>query len=319
MGISDIGASLYIHLIEAGPTPTPDLLERFGGGVAGAALERLREVGLVVGEPNAARHPDYALQPVVAKAEATVALLKVQADEMRDLFEARNWRGPNAAVELLTSRQRIAAAIDDLTLGAHREVLKFITWPFVPLTALHAPGDPARRNPDGTVRRPQRRYVYERAVLEDEQAMMGLRNVVALGADVRVAKSLPFKAIISDRETAMVPQWPRGYPDQMSTLLIRSGSLLESMIVTFEHYWNDAMPLDASHRGFAAEQTTPLDAIDMRILNYIVAGQTDAQMSRLLDLSKSTILRRIKKMREAAGVDSRPALIFHAARNNWMP
>src|SRR5690606_2150445 len=107
MGIGDVGARLYLHLIEAGPTLTPDLLERFGGEAAENALQRLRAVGLVVGEPNVARHPDFVLQPVVAQAEFTVARLRAQADELRDLFEARNWRGPNAPVEVLTSRQRV--------------------------------------------------------------------------------------------------------------------------------------------------------------------------------------------------------------------
>ncbi|MEU6778611.1 hypothetical protein ABZ912_05365 [Nonomuraea angiospora] len=312
LGIGDVGATLYLDLIENGPTPTAEILERFGG-MAEEAVDRLRAVGLVVGEPAAARHPDYALQPLVANAEAHVTRLRARADELRDLYESRTARGPNAPVEMLTSRQRIASALDDLQLGAHREVLQFITWPFAPLTTLHAPGDPARRNPDGTVRRPRRRLIYERAVLNSEPAMAGLRHAVMLGADVRVAKSLPFKLIISDREAAMVPRWPRGYSDQISTLLIRGGALVESMIVVFDHYWNEAVPLHSDQRGSANE----LDQIDMSILQYIVAGQTDDQMARLLDKSKSTILRRIKRMRELAGAESRPALIFHAARN-WM-
>ncbi|MEV1167403.1 hypothetical protein [Nonomuraea sp. NPDC049784] len=314
LGIGDVGALLYQHLIEVGPTPTRELLERFGGLAAETALERLRDVGLVVGEPAAARHPDYALRPMVAQAEYSLARLKARADELRDVYESHTAHGPNAPLELMTSRQRIAGAFDDLSLGAHREVMQFITFPFVPLTAVHAPGDPARRNPDGTVRRPRRRFIYERAVLTNEPAMVGLRNAVALGADVRVAKNLPFKMIISDRETAMVPRWPRGCPDQMSTLLIRGGALVECMIVTFEHYWNEAVPLHSEPPGRASDE---LDHLDMSILQYIVAGQTDDQMARLLDLSKSTILRRIKRMRELANVESRPALIFHAARN-WM-
>ncbi|WP_431928669.1 hypothetical protein [Nonomuraea jabiensis] len=315
LGIGDVGASLYQHLIEVGPTPTPELLERFDGLAAETALERLRDMGLVVGEPAAARHPDYALRPMVAQAEYSLARLKARTDELRDVYESHTAHGPNSPIELMTSRQRIAAAFDDLSLGAHREVMQFITWPFVPLTAVHAPGDPARRNPDGTVRRPRRRFIYERAVLNNEPAMTGLRNAVALGADVRVsAKELPFKLIISDRKTAMVPRWPRGYSDQMSTLLVRSGTLIECMIVVFEHYWNEAVPLHSDRRGSAAGE---LDQIDMSILQYIVAGQTDDQMARLLDKSKSTILRRIKRMRELAGAESRPALIFHAARH-WM-
>ncbi|WP_143022296.1 hypothetical protein [Nonomuraea maritima] len=316
MGIGDTGASIYIYLIEEGPTSTQQLLERFGGLPAEYALERLRDVGLVVGEPATARHPDFALQPVVAQAEVSLARLKLQAEELREVYEANTQYGPNAPVEVLKSRQRVGAAIDDLTLGAHREVMQFATYPFIPLTRVHAPGDPARRNPDGTVRRPKRRFIYEQAVLDDENAMSGLRNVVALGTDVRVAKSLPFKLIISDREKALVPRWPRGYPDQMSTLLIRGGSLLESMIVVFEHHWNEAVPL-RDPRLAAADKHTELDPVDMSILQYIVAGQTDEQMARLMDVSKSTILRRIKRMRDLAEVDSRPALIFHAARN-WL-
>lgn len=315
--LGTLGASIYVHLIEAGSTPTAELVEHFGGEAAETAIERLRDAGLIVGEPATARHPDYALQPMLAQAEATVTRLRAQADELRDLFESRNWRGPHAPVEVLTSRQHIAAALDDLALGAYREVLQFVTYPFIPLNKVHAPGDPARRNPDGTVRRPQRRLVYEQAVLKDEQAMVGLRNVIALGADVRVAKSLPFKLVISDREVAMVPRWPRGYADQRSTLLIRSGTLLESMLAVFEHYWAESVPLSDRHVE-GAGQPPELEPIDLSILRYIVAGQTDDQMARLLDVSKSTILRRIKRMRELAAVDSRPALIFHAARHNWV-
>lgn len=313
VGIGEAGSALYQYLIENGPLPLSDVLESFGNS-AQTSLERLQEVGLVVGDPLVARHPDYALRPMLAQAEYNVVRLKARADELRDLYESSTGRGPNAPVEELTSRQRIASTLDDLQLGAHREVLQFITWPFVPLTALHAPGDPARRNPDGSVRRPRRRLVYERSVLNSESAMAGLRHAAMLGADVRVAKNLPFKLIISDRETAMVPRWPRGYSDQGSTLLIRGGALVESMIVVFEQFWNEAVPLNTDKPSRAADK---LDKLDMSILRYIVAGQTDEQMARLLDTSKSTILRRIKRMRELAGAESRPALIFHAARH-WM-
>ncbi|MER7365974.1 hypothetical protein [Nonomuraea wenchangensis] len=318
LGIGAIGEELYRYLVEHGPTPSSEL-ERISGPGADDALATLRDVGLVVGEPATARHPDYALLPLVANAESKLASLKAQAAEMRDLFDstAVGLRGPNAPVEVLTSRQRVAAAFDDLSLGAHREVLQLVTWPFVPLTAVHVPGDPARRNPDGSVRRPRRRLLYERAVLDSEPAVIGLRNAIRLGADVRVAKELPFKLIVADRERALVPRFPRGFSDQSSTLLIRGGALVECMIVLFEHLWAEAAPLEADYNGFGPAAADEIDEQDMAILQHIISGQTDDSMARLMGTSKSTILRRVKRMRELAGVDTRPALIFHAARN-WM-
>jgi hypothetical protein len=316
LGIGEIGEQLDQYLVEQGPIPSKEM-ERISPEAEGA-LARLRDVGLVVGEPATARHPDYALRPLVANAEATLTRLKTQAEELRDLFDssAVATRGPNAPVEVLTSRQSVGAAFDDLSLGAHREVLHLITAPFVPLTALHSPGDPARRNPDGTVRRPKRRFVYERAALSSEAAVTGLHNVIALGADVRVAKELPFKLVVSDRERALVPRFPRDYSDQNSTLLIRGGALLECMIVLFEHYWEQATPLEPDLDRFNSARAE-LEEEDLLILQHIVAGQTDDSMARLMGTSKSTILRRIKRMRKLAGVDTRPALIFHAARE-WM-
>ncbi|WP_336214735.1 hypothetical protein [Nonomuraea sp. LPB2021202275-12-8] len=319
LGIGEVGERLYHYLVEHGPTPATDL-ERISGPEVEDAITRLRDVGLVVGEPPTARHPDYALKPLVATAEASLTRLRTQATELRDLYDSKTaaTRGPNAPVEVLTSRQRIGETLDDLTLGAHREVLHFVTAPFAPLTVLHAPGDPARRNPDGTVRRPRRRFIYEKAVLQNEAAMAGLHNVVALGADVRVvAKDLPFKLVISDRERALVPRFPRGFSDQVSSLLIRGGALVECMLVVFEHYWSEATPLEADYNGFGPAAASAIDEQDMAILQHIIAGQTDDSMARLMGTSKSTILRRVKRMRELAGVDTRPALIFHAARN-WM-
>ncbi|TMR99564.1 hypothetical protein [Nonomuraea basaltis] len=318
LGIGAIGEQLYRHLVEQGPTPTNEL-ERVIGNGSGDALARLRDVGLVVGEPAAARHPDYALRPLVANAEAVVTRLKTQAAEMRDLFDssAAGMRGPNTPVEVLTARQRIAAAFDDLSLGAHIEVLQFVTWPFVPLTAVHGPGDPARRNPDGSVRRPRRRLLFEHSVLESEAALIGLHNAITLGADVRLAKELPFKLIVSDRERALVPRFPRDFSDQASTLLLRGGALVECMLVMFEHFWSEATPLEADYDGFGPGAAREIDEQDMAILQHIIAGQTDDSMAKLMGTSKSTILRRVKRMRELAGVETRPALIFHAARN-WM-
>ncbi|MEV6157892.1 hypothetical protein AB0L53_46895 [Nonomuraea sp. NPDC052129] len=318
LGIGAIGEQLYRYLVEHGPTPT-DELERIIGPGSDEALARMRDVGLVVGEPATARHPDYALRPLVANAESALTKLKTQAAEMRDMFDstAAGMRGPNTPVEVLTSRQRIAAAFDDLSLGANHEVLQFVTWPFVPLTTLHAPGDPARRNPDGSVRQPRRRLLYERAVLDSEVAVIGLHNAIRLGADVRVARELPLKLIISDRDRALVPRFPRGFSDQASTLLIRGGALVECMLVMFEHFWSEATPLEADYNGFEPEAASEIDEQDMAILQHIIAGQTDDSMARLMGTSKSTILRRVKRMRELAGVETRPALIFHAARN-WM-
>lgn len=254
----------------------------------------------------------------MANAEASLTELKAMSSELRHLYDSSTAgsRGPNAPVEVLTSRDYIAATFDELSLSAHREVLQFITRPFVPLTAVHSPGDPTRRNPDGTLRRPRRRFVYEQAVLGNEAAMAGLRNAARLGADIRAAKELPFKLIISDRERALAPRFPRGVSDQ-STLYIRGGVLTECMIVMFEHYWSEATPLEADRSGFGPEAAEEIDKQDMAILQHIVAGQTDDSIARLIGTSKSTVLRRIKRMRELAGADTRPALIYHAARN-WM-
>lgn len=303
LNIGKEAEQIYRHLVEQGPTH-PTYLARIFGPDAAGHVEQLRDIGLVVGDPPAARHPDHALAPRILDAEHEVARMRGRLDELRDLYQEH--AAPRGPVETLTSRARTGAMFDELSLTAERRVMQFITYPFVRLTKLYGPLAPARLRDDGTLRTPRLRAIVEQAVLDDADALAGIRHVIDLGAEVRVAATLPMKLIIAD-DRAMLPKW-RDHADQVSALLVHGTSLLDVLVRLFEVQWASSVCFQSGH-GLVGR--------DMLIVQHLVAGQTLDMIARTLGVSVRTVQRRIEQICARAGVASRVQLISFATRH-WV-
>lgn len=315
LGISALEERVYRHLAEHGETPIVHLKRRLElGEEVAEAVDRLRDLGYLVGNPPDARRPDQIFQALVRTREAELFATRARIGELQELYDRAYRPHARGPVALLTSRTQLKEAMDDLELNAQREVAKMITAPYTRLVEIHTGDDPRRQDADGTVREPRRRVIYEQAVVDDDSSLDGIRNTLNLSnAEIRIAPSLPYKLIISDGSRALVPAYPRDHPDRLSTHLIHGGTEIIAHTMVFEQCWAIATPLSADSSRFSME----LSGEDRQILQLLVGGATNDSIARMLDVHVRTVGRRLTELRQRAGVTSRAALISHASRE-WM-
>ncbi|WP_113705448.1 helix-turn-helix transcriptional regulator [Nonomuraea lactucae] len=313
--MSRLDERVYRQLAEHGETPIVLLQRRLElGEEVVEAVERLRALGYVVGNPPDARRPDQIFQGHIRAHEAELFATRARVGELQELYDRASRPAARGPVALLTSRTQLKEAMDDLELNAERELMKFITAPYSRLGEVHAPDDRARRDSAGTLRIPRRRVIIEQTVVDDDKALDGIRNALLLpNSESRIAVNLPYKLIIADGERALVPAYPRDHPDKLSTHLIQGGNEIIAHTMVFEQCWAMATPLSADSSRFSTE----LSAEDRQILQLLIGGATNESIARLLDVHVRTVGRRLTELRERAGVTSRAALISHAARE-WM-
>ncbi|WP_188197297.1 helix-turn-helix transcriptional regulator [Nonomuraea sp. SYSU D8015] len=313
LGMTAQEEQVYRHLA-ANPHTSMETLVGQLGDEAADAVERLRGLGLVAGDPLDVRRPDQAFQRLVREKEASLFAAKARVAELQELYDLAHRPASTGPVTLLTSRVQLKTCMDDLELNAVRTLDKFITAPFVRLTTVHAPDDDARRDDDGTIRTPHLRVIYEQAVVDDDRALDGIRNDMALpNAEIRIAASFPYKLIIADGERALVPAYPRDAADRLSTYLITGGTELIAHQMVFEQCWAEATPLVGGNDVLSEEFSLE----ERHIIGLLVSGATNERIARITDLGVRTVQRRLADLQERAGVRSRNELIRHAA-TRWM-
>jgi DNA-binding NarL/FixJ family response regulator len=159
------------------------------------------------------------------------------------------------------------------------------------------------------------RAIYERELLEKPGELASIVESVAAGEEARTLPVLPVRLAIADRTLALCPLVPdesRGVGEPTAAL-IRSSELLDALVALFESYWERATPVltDAP----AAE----LPESEVLLLSLFISGMPDKSIATQLGVSRRTVQRRLDRLMSLAGVDTRTALAFQAARRDWLP
>ncbi|QFY09591.1 hypothetical protein GBF35_25680 [Nonomuraea phyllanthi] len=298
---------LYKYLIEHGPTPAENLLDVVPD--PDHTLDWLLGHGFVIGDPPRARRPRHALTPAVSEAAHALDRLKQLMQDLEQRYEASpHYANAGEPISKLTSREELTAVFGLLQKTARQEWMQLITAPFIPMAGAHSPEqstDPV------SAHKCRRRVVYEREVMSNPEVMDGLRATLRWGGgEVRFTDRLPTKLLIVDNAVALTPAEERG---QLPMLMIHSAPLIAGQISRFEEEWEKAIPYNMDISGAPPD----LDPQDLKILQQVVAGETDKVIARVCESSPRTVGRRIARMREMAGVSTRGQLI-HYATKNWL-
>jgi sugar-specific transcriptional regulator TrmB len=283
-------------------------LAGIGTGEAAALLEALRDKGLATGGP-----PFDALPPDVALGEV---LLK----EQQDLEAARRMVASLSEEYRTTARRRSADHLVEIVVGAAalRERLREmqdsardeILW-FCRAHPIAMQGPENTEETSALTRGVRYRAIYERELLEKPGELDSIVEAIKLGEQSRTLPTLPVRLAIADRAMAICPLVPdavRGLGEP-SAAVIRSSELLDALIALFESYWERATPLFSDG---AAEEP------DRLLLSLVVAGMPDKSIATHLGVSKRTVQRRLDRLMDVAGVDSRAGLAFQSAKRGWL-
>ncbi|MFG1709175.1 LuxR C-terminal-related transcriptional regulator [Nonomuraea sp. M3C6] len=264
----------------------------------------------MIGDPPRARRPRHALNPAVAEAAYTLDRLTQLMQDLDQRYEASgHYRSADETVSILTSREEVTSVFDVLQSTVRADWMQLITGPFFPL----APPLPPERSTvplvDLNVRR---RVVYEKEVMSNPAVMEGLRTTLRWGgAQIRFTERLPTKLLIVDSAVALTPHQERG--GELPMLMIKSAPLIAGQIARFEEEWERAIPYNVD----LSQAPKELDVQDRKILQQVVAGETDKVIARVCECSPRTVGRSIQRMRQLAGVATRGQLI-HYATKNWL-
>ncbi|PYC67821.1 helix-turn-helix transcriptional regulator [Streptomyces tateyamensis] len=150
------------------------------------------------------------------------------------------------------------------------------------------------------------RAVVTRSAVADPLALAYLRELVGLGAEVRVSAQPLDQMVAFDRSTAVLPVSPVPHEEDRGYLVIRQPSLLASMVRLFEQIWAGAVGLAQLLEESAAERPTEVEREVLRILAEVDKDEVGA---RRMGVSLRTFRRHVAELMQRLDAGNR----FHAA------
>ncbi|WP_067684197.1 MULTISPECIES: helix-turn-helix domain-containing protein [Actinoplanes] len=298
---------LLLRMAGAGPA---DLAVHAGIDVADAAalLESLRDKGLAAGGPSFdALPPDVVLGEVLLREQQDLeAARRMVASLSEEYRTTARRRSADHLVEIVVGAGALRQRLREMQDSARDEIL----W-FCRANPIAMQGPENTEETSALTRGVRYRAIYERELLEKPGELDSIVEAIKLGEQSRTLPTLPVRLAIADRALAICPLVPdavRGLGEP-SAAVIRSSELLDALIALFESYWERATPLFPYG---AAEEP------DRLLLSLIVAGMPDKSIATHLGVSKRTVQRRVDRLMDVAGVDSRAGLAFQAAKRGWL-
>jgi len=94
---------------------------------------------------------------------------------------------------------------------------------------------------------------------------------------------------------------------------VHDSPLLAGLVGVFEVFWRMAVPITGDAIGGRT-----LDPESRRLLSYLSAGLTDESIAREFGISERTVARRISRLQETLGAQTRFQLGVQAARQGWL-
>ncbi|MFB9248957.1 helix-turn-helix domain-containing protein [Sphaerisporangium melleum] len=320
MGLNSVEELAYRLLIAAVEADRTELREHSGIGDErlAEALRSMEAKGLVrevTPGRYAAVAPDIALGAPLLRRQQALDWARRSLEELTEEYRANaRRRDASQLVEVLPNRAAMRERLLHLQDNAREEVLGFCLAAPVAMTADENDAEPA-----ALARGVAYRVIYERALLEEAGMQADVAQAIKLGERARAIPRLPVRLTIADREIALLTLVAHPGISEPTAALIRGGTLMEAMLALFESQWERAIPLSVMDGGLSLETAPcPLDPDDLYLLSLLVAGVPDKSIATQLGLSQRTVQRRVAGLMEAAGVQTRMQLAWHAAREGWL-
>ncbi|MGW7366758.1 helix-turn-helix domain-containing protein [Streptomyces sp. NPDC054841] len=287
-----------------------------------AALDRLVEHGLAL-PPRACgalprpAAPAAAIRTLIHRRQAELHMksaelerLRMTADQLAGRLVSRAPTAPGGGIELVTGQRAIGERADDLLASAEREVVILDRPPYV--KGQRGDGSPGSHGLDieglldrGVVVR----TVLDRDGLSTPERMRSLTALVEQGLRARIAPSVPTKLIAVDRRIALLPPSDAADP-RASALVVGEGLLGNALVPLFETVWDRATPLGGSGG--------PLPTAQKELLALLAAGLKDEAIARRLGVHVHTARRRITRLLESLGAETRFQAGAQATLRGWL-
>ncbi|MEU8762990.1 helix-turn-helix transcriptional regulator [Streptomyces sp. NPDC048659] len=278
---------------------------------AGAALGRLRELGMVVTDDGRtfsgtdpvsvidrlARTRIHGLQGEIRRVASSRHLAESLAEEQRS-----GMCGRAAEPRFVEGLDQVVACVDELSFFAREE--RLTTYPGPILAAAH---DAVRSSDLKYLRRGlrMRTIVHDRA-LDAPGVGPFVSELAERGALVRGTAGPLERMVVFDRRIALVAADPADIT--RGALVVRHPGLISPLLALFESRWSRA-------RGPAAEPPSPTE---LRVLRTMAQAAKDEAGARRLGMSVRTYRSHVAALIRTLGAPNRFGAALAARERGWL-
>ncbi|MCZ7458025.1 helix-turn-helix domain-containing protein [Streptomyces sp. WMMC940] len=295
-----------------------------------AALDRLVEHGLALpprggGTLPRPAAPAAAIRTLIHRRQAELHMksaelerLRMTADQLAGRLTAGAPAVPGSGIEVITGQRAIRERADDLLASAEREVVVLDRPPYVK----GRPGFGTFRLPGPGIEGLLDRGVSVRAVLDRDglaapERIRTLKALVERGLRARVAPAVPTRLIAVDRRTALLPPGDAADP-RASALVVGDALVRHALVPLFETVWDRAAPPGGALPPEPPPPGGALPAEQKELLALLAAGLKDEAIARRLGVHVHTARRRISRLLESLGAETRFQAGARATLRGWL-
>ncbi|MGH2711320.1 MAG: helix-turn-helix transcriptional regulator [Actinomycetota bacterium] len=322
IGLGLFEERVYRYVLRSGAVTPAEVAQGVDASTrdAGRVLRNLEQQGLVSRLPERPRRftavaPDVALEVLITAKQQELERVRRHTEELLEEFRQQaQHRRSREFVEIVSSPDAIFQRSLQMQRTA-REQLRIFDRPPYARVGL---------NPDELellAKGIRFLVIYDRPALQHENQLRFLERLIEAGEEARVVPALPMKLIIADQRLAMVPLYVDDPESQElrieEALLVHPGALLNNLVENFEILWERAVPLRGS-LGAEVATSELLSGQDRRIVQLMATGMKDEAIARQLDIGARTLQRRIARLMEVLGADTRFQAGLQAARLDWL-
>lgn len=214
-------------------------------------------------------------------------------------------------IERVESGARVRQRLDDLAFFSYKETL--CLHPGGPFTEVMI--ESALPLDIRSLRRGlSLREIFHPQALEDPRMVDYLKELVRLGAEIRITDQPMDRMLMYDRSVAVVPIDPKAH--SAGALLVREPGLISQLVIYFESLWKNATDL-LTYLSPPAEEPA-LSEMEQRVLAVMATADKDEIAARELDISVRTYRRYVADLMARLGAANRFQAALRAKEENWI-
>lgn len=312
LGISAEAEAIYLDLIARGAVDVTELTERYAGDALESALDQLSAVGLVEHADGKVlpQPPHLAMEALAQRHQREAELARESASLLSELWTAGI--GRQTYVELLPSAETARAVLNHVQVDAQNRVRAMTVGNLA---------SPDHQIVDGLFEALARGVTYEviygTQVLQDPAALRMVQECVDAGEQARVFPQVPLNlAVVDDRWALLSARTTVGGITNIAAMVVHHSPFLTGLVGVFNALWRVSVPITSGTETAEAVGAPSLET--KRLLTYLSAGLTDESIAREFGVSERTIARRISRLQETLGAQTRFQLGVQASRQHWL-
>jgi sugar-specific transcriptional regulator TrmB len=317
LDIGDVEERVYRTLLKRRRAPAAVIADELGISPDDATglLEHLESLGLATHLPESPKsyvaiEPEIAIDALIKQRQHALEWARRAIPVLAKAFAQATVEHADRqpVIESVTNRAHLRHLLAQLHQSSRTDLMVFQKGPLI------VPGDQFMGD---AATEALVRTVSDESYLEAPGGVEELHKDMARGEQARTFSRLPFKMVIADRRAALINLDAKD-PDAPKILIHRS-TLLEALCLLFEFVWEKATPIVTARDGevkMKSDVNGQGSESVQALIPLLSAGLNDKAIAQELNISASTLNRRMGELMSIYGVRTRFQLGLQVARLN---